>query len=216
MPGLKSTPITITTDRKTALIREDMEFFSFEHPLIEQAMQIIMDGEIGNATVATLALKNLKSGTVFIEAFYTAECISPKNLQLFRYLPLSPLRILVDEKSRDLSHLLTHEKLNSYCKSVDQKTAQIIIAHAREKVEQLLLETEDRTKQYFSNLKNSAIDAHHKKNSDEIYRLKSLQEHNPAIRQQEIDYFERQIQQGKEYLQRAVLKLQAIRVIVTV
>ena len=214
--GLQSGRMTITTDRQTALIREDIEYISFEHPMLEEVMELILDGELGNATIASLALKNIKPGTVFIEVYYASECLSPKYLQLHRYLPLSPLRLVIDERFKDLSHLLTHDNLNKHCKNVDNKTAQVVITHIRTRVENILANADETTDQYLSQLKDNAINEHKRVLSKEIDRLTSLQTVNPTIRQDEIDFFKNQINLGKEHLQRAVLKLQALRVIVSV
>ena len=48
----------------------------------------------------------------------------------------------------------------------------------------------------------------------ELQRLQALQKINPAVRAEEIDFIQEQMQQNKHYMDNATLKLQAIRVVV--
>ena len=213
---LKTERLSITSDRETALVREDVEFFSFEHPMIEDVMESIITGEYGNINISTLSLKNIKSGSIFLEAYFASECLSPKYLQLQRFLPLSPLRYVFDEKCRNIEHLLNHEVLNKHSKNLDKKMLKPVIAHIGPKVENMLLQLNKLTQQEIKNLKQAAIIEQKHALTVEIERLESLQKVNSLVRKEEIDFFKEQIEAGEEHIQRATYKLQAIRVILNI
>ncbi len=77
---------------------------------------MILDTDLGKATVTSISVKTIPQGTLFVEAFYTLNCAAPKNLQLDRFLPLTPLRILMDVSGKNLSKVLNYQQLNSLCK----------------------------------------------------------------------------------------------------
>jgi ATP-dependent helicase HepA len=94
-PYLQEDGTTITFSRDKALAREDMEFASWEHPMILEAMDMVHSTELGNATIGTIKLKGVAPGTMLLEALYTINCVAPRELQVERFLPLSPIRLLV-------------------------------------------------------------------------------------------------------------------------
>ena len=70
-PGLNEDGNTIVFDRSKALSREDMEYMSWEHPMVVEIMESISSSEIGNASVAKISIKGLKPGTLLLESCFT-------------------------------------------------------------------------------------------------------------------------------------------------
>ena len=111
-PGLNDEGNTITFDRNKALSREDMEYLIWEQPMVVDIMEAISSSEIGNASVATISIKGLKPGTLLLESCFTVEKMAPRDLQLHRYLPVQPIRLLFNTEGKDLSKIVSHENLN--------------------------------------------------------------------------------------------------------
>lgn len=65
-PGLKEEGLTVTFDRARALAREEMDFLTWDHPLIRQGMELMTSGDIGKSAVSLLINKALPAGTLFI------------------------------------------------------------------------------------------------------------------------------------------------------
>lgn len=78
-PGLAEDGTTITYSRIKALIREDIQFLSWEHPMVNEAMEMVLDSELGNATVVTISIKSLPVGTVFLGNFFIRLIAQPLN-----------------------------------------------------------------------------------------------------------------------------------------
>jgi ATP-dependent helicase HepA len=95
--------VTITYDRNQALSREDMQFITWEHPMVQGGMDLVLSGSMGNTAVALIKNKALKPGTVLLELLYVSEVVAPRSLQLGRYLPPAALRCLLDANGNDLS-----------------------------------------------------------------------------------------------------------------
>ncbi|MEZ7952418.1 MAG: RNA polymerase-associated protein RapA, partial [Halioglobus sp.] len=134
-PGLREDGTTITFNREKALMREDLEFLTWEHPMILGAMDIVQSTEIGNAALGTIKLKGVAPGTMLLELLYTVNCVAPRTLQLERFLPLNPMRLLVDARGKDLSDLVPHERLNQLIQKVKKATGLAIIKQVHAEVE---------------------------------------------------------------------------------
>jgi ATP-dependent helicase HepA len=214
-PFLKEDGTTITFSRDKALAREDMEFLTWEHPMIHEAMDMVHSTELGNAALGTIKLKGIAPGTMLLEVLYTVNCVAPKTLQVERFLPLSPMRLLVDARGKDLADLLPHERLNQLIEKVKKSTGLAIIKQVGTEVEAKMSLA---SAQAESNLKNILANAEQTMRTSlgaELSRLSALREVNPSIREEELNYLRYRIEECAIHIQHANLQLQALRLIIT-
>ena len=54
-------------------------------------------GDTGSSTISLLKNKALPVGTLLLELIYVVEAQAPKQLQLNRFLPATPVRMLLDK-----------------------------------------------------------------------------------------------------------------------
>ncbi|MCW9007510.1 MAG: RNA polymerase-associated protein RapA, partial [Marinobacter sp.] len=207
--------ITVTWDRQNALEREDLAFMSWEHPMVTGVMDSVTSSGLGKAALASLSVKALPPGTLLMEALFTVHCPAPEALQLTRYLPVSPLRLLVDVNGKELSGALPHDRLNEMCSNIRRRTAQAIVPQIRPQVETMVDHVERLSEPHLEPLKSQALEQLEASFGPEIRRLEALQKVNPAIREEEIDFFREQFEAAKEAIGHASLALEGIRVIVT-
>ena len=213
-PGLKDEGNTITFDRAKALSREDMEFLSWEHPMVNETMDMIHTSELGNATLATISIKGLQPGTLLLEAVFAMQGVAAKHLQLERFLPLQPVRFLLDTTGKDLSNVVAHDKLNALCTPIKRHTAQAIVKQIREPVEGMLQRAKTMAEKQLPAIMEQANAQLDQVLGNELSRLKALREVNPAIREEEIQHLQQQIAVCAAYIEKASLELQAIRVVI--
>jgi ATP-dependent helicase HepA len=207
--------ITVTWDRKNALEREDLAFMSWEHPMVTGVMDSVTSSGLGKAALASLSVKALPPGTLLMEALFAVHCPAPEALQLTRYLPVSPLRLLVDVKGKELSGALPHDRLNHLCSNIRRRTAQAIVPRIRPQIETMVDHVERLSEPHLGPLKTHALEQLSASLEPEIQRLEALQKVNPAIREEEIDFFRNQLEAAKDAIGHASLALEGIRVIVT-
>ncbi len=207
--------LTVTWNRQQALEREDMAFMSWEHPLVSGIMEAVTSSGLGKAALATMSVKALPAGTLLLEALYTVHCPAPESLQLSRFLPVSPLRLLVDVKGKDLSATLPHDRLNDMCSNIRRRTAQSIVPQIRPQVETMVDHAERLSAPHLEPLRESALDGLREFLEPEIRRLESMKKVNPAIREEEIAFFREQLTAAETAIGQASLSLEGIRVIVT-
>ncbi|MBQ0719747.1 MAG: RNA polymerase-associated protein RapA [Gammaproteobacteria bacterium] len=216
LPGLPEDGLTATYSRRRALSREDMRFFTWEHPLVVAAMEQIANGDFGSTSVCTLKLSPLKPGTLLFEGMFTVYCPAPKVMQLGRYLPQSVVRVVVDESGKDLSQILTTAHFAKLCQRVKRRTAVDMVGHVRTQVDTLVAHAEAIAETQQTALITEAQRRMAEGQNGELQRLQALAAVNPSIRSEEIDYLRESMALSQDYLANAQLKLDALRLIVVV
>lgn len=211
-PGLAEDGLTATYDRAKALVREDMQFHTWEHPMVTGAMDMILSGEFGNVSLCKIKLQALKPGSILLEAIFTIYCAAPKELQIYRYLPQTVIRMLVDQNRNDLTKILTLEHMNRLTERVRANSARDIIKHTRKLISELITDAETNANIQRDEVIKQSVESMKTSQLSEIERLKALAKVNSNIRQHEIDYMQITTAQMEEFIQQSQLKLDAIRV----
>lgn len=183
--------------------------------MLVAAMDMVLSTELGNASLGTIKLRGIAPGTMLLECLYTINCVAPRSLQVERFLSLTPLRLLVDARGKDLAELVPHERLNGLVERVNKNTALAIIKQvqadveskmtlagqqAQERLAPILVEAEQQMR--------TALEAEHE-------RLTALRRVNPSIRQQELDHLRYRMEECAIHIRHASLQLQALRLIIT-
>jgi ATP-dependent helicase HepA len=183
--------------------------------MLVDAMDMVLSTELGNAAIATLSLKGIAGGTMMLETVYSINCVAPRGLQLERFLPVSPIRLLVDGRGKDLAEIMPHERLNSLCEKIKKPVALAIIKQVREQVEEKMQHATDLATARMSEVLERANAEMREQLGNELQRLQALQQVNPSIRQQEIDHLGYLIEESAAHISHASLQLQALRLIIT-
>lgn len=215
-PGLPEAGLTITYQRQQALSREDLQFITWEHPLVRGAQELIGLTEFGNTAFCTLKLPPLKPGNLMLEALFVLHCPAPAELQLFRFMPQSMLRVLMDSNGKDLSAALDIEKLSKLLQKVPRNNAQELVRHARPKLIEILQKSEEKALPQQQELIAAAQQQVTQEINAELARMRALALVNPNVRQSEIDYLEQRLAISQHYLSQAKLRLDSLRVIMTI
>lgn len=213
-PGLPEDGLTATYHRDLALSREDFHYLTWEHPMVTGAMDMIMSGDFGNTAVCTLKLPPLKAGTILLEAIFTMSCAAPPALQLHRYLPLTMVRVVVDNRQNDLSNILTEKHFNKLGQRVRRHAAQDFVRHARPKIITMIETAEQLAAKHEQSIIDTANKQMQSLQQSELKRLRALAEVNPNIRQEEIDHLLAEADDLQHYLDSAHIKLEALRIAV--
>lgn len=213
LPGLEDEGLTLTFSRERALSREDIEYMSWEHPLLAGTMELILRGEYGNNSLVTLKLPPLPPGTLLIEAIFQLQIAAPRAFQLQRYLPQGLVRVLVGPNGQNLAGPLGHEPLNKLAETVSRTAAQNMVRLVREQIVTQLKQANQLAQKELSPLVEQALERMHAEQSAEYDRLKGLAEVNSGIHPQELEALSTRREQMASALARAELTLDSVRVI---
>ncbi|MDD2048666.1 RNA polymerase-associated protein RapA [Pseudomonas putida] len=206
--------VTITYDRNQALSREDMQFITWEHPMVQGGMDLVLSGSMGNTAVALIKNKALKPGTVLLELLYVSEVVAPRALQLGRYLPPAALRCLLDTNGNDLASRVSFETLNDQLESVPKASANKFIQAQRDVLTPRINSGEAKIMPRHAERVAEAQRRLAAETDEELARLTALQAVNPSVRDSEIEAVRKQREEGLAMLEKAALRLEAIRVLV--
>lgn len=213
-PGLPEDGCTITFNRNQALSREDTQFITWEHPLIRNGLDLILSGDTGSCALSLLKNKALPVGTLLLELIYVVEAQAPKQLQLTRFLPPTPLRLLVDTKGNNLADKVEFESFNRQLNAVNRHTGSKLVNAVQQEVHQILTNGEQLVSASAQAVIAEAQQTAEKQLTAELARLEALQSVNPNIREDEIDALRDNRQEVLESLSQANWRLDALRLIV--
>lgn len=214
-PGLSEEGNTVTFERELALMREDVLFLTWDSPMIRNGIDLITAGDIGKSAVSLLVNKNLPAGTLLLEAIYVVEAQAPKGLLLTRFLPPTPVRVLLDNKGNNLAAQVSFTGLEKQLKPMGKQMANKIVKMARSDIEKLIAFGEQKIAPLAENLIMQAKAECDRKLSAELHRLQSLQAVNKNIRDDEIATLESIKAQSLEQLNQANWRLDSLRLIVS-
>lgn len=214
-PGLSEEGNTVTFNRQLALMREELEFLTWDHPMIRNGIDLITSGDIGKSAVSLLINKNLPAGTLLLETIFVAETQAPKGLNLTRFLPPTPIRVLLDTKGNNLAAQVSFNGLEKQLKPVNRQIANQIVKMARRNIEKLIRVSEQKVaEQAMEIIAQAKVEANCKLQA-ELHRLEALKSVNKNIRDDEIQALEQQLQETLAQLELANWRLDSLRVIVS-
>lgn len=215
-PALPEDGITATYDRQTALSRDDIQFLTWEHPMVGGAVELVLAEDKGNASVCILKNKGIKAGTLLMEVLYHVECIAPKYLQAQRFLPYSAIRVLTDVNGNDLAEKVDHTNLSKQCRKLAKGTARQVLKSEEKSLRSMLAKADAKAEIKADKILGSVVAEMHTSQTHELNRLLSLQKKNPNIRNEELEFIKNQTQMLEKYLKDTQLQLEAVRVIIAV
>jgi ATP-dependent helicase HepA len=214
-PGLTEDGLTFTVDRQIALAREDMQFMTWEHPVVTASMDMVLSSETGNAAISVIKHSDLKAGQFLLECLFVVECSAPVELQIGRFLPHTPVRILIDQNQKDLSADIDHRDLVEAGIKFDKHKIIAFLNSQRPHLVNILGVAEKKAKAEMQQLVDNATQAMLESLSSEIKRLVRLKKVNPTIRSEEIEQLKDMTMLAHENIQAAQLRLDAVRFLIT-
>ena len=216
-PMMTEEGFSATYDRDTALARDDAQFLTWDHPMVRGAIDMVLSGERGKACVCLLQNKQLKEGTLLMEALFVVHCPAPKRLQLQSFMPPTPIRLLLDATGRDLSQAVTIEVLDKQMKNVKGELVAAVLKEFRSELGNLIETGKKIANGIFKDIQSTSLQAFRSHMNGEIERLTALQATNPAIKPEEIAALQFNLDEGTRYMNNnAQIMLDGLRVMVTV
>ncbi len=212
-PGLPEDGVTVTFDRNTALSRDDIALITQEHPLVQTGLDLITGSETGSVSVALLKNKALPAGTLFLELIYMADASAPKSSQLYRYLPPTPIRVLLDKEGNDLSGNVDFDDFDRRLSAVNRHIGSKLVTASQAQIHPLLPRARQAAEARLARLVDDARETMTAQITAELERLQALKAVNPNIRDEELDHLREQIQELSGYMNDCPLQLDAIRLV---
>ena len=208
--GLGTEPMTISFDRSFALERDDVPLLRLEHPLVQNAMEMLLASEEGNS--ACIVDSELPPQIALLECIFVLECVADRKLDADRFLPPQPLRVVIDTKLQPRDWRASDRAL----KKADE---QILNLQPQRKMLQTLVQEMLKAANALAEVQAGTLSAAAHVNAqqeyqEEIARLVALKRVNPSVREQEIQALRTQLAGLDAALPSARLRLDALRLAV--
>ena len=208
-PALPPTGLSVTFQRARALSREDLGFLSQDHPMVHGAMDLLLSEDSGNTAFGVW--KHSGKEALLLECYLVVECVASPALHLDRFLPPTPIRVLVDHALADLSDEGTLDDVvleeGDLAKLLDKAAVK------RKLVPAMLEKAQALGAEKMAALVNEAAADMDRKLQAEIDRLEDLKAINDHIRPQEIEAARSQKEGIRSALASARLRLDSVRLI---
>jgi len=211
-PALPEEGLTATFSRSRALARDDMAFLSWDHPLVNGAIELLLGAEHGNcALVAWRGRSPEEAPDLLLEAVYVLECIAPGALQADRFLPPTALRVVIDPHLKECSEHWAGELISAGCSDVPAAAVREALADRR--LRRMLDAAAIAAGQHAEQVIQQALVRMQLTLTPEVERLRALATVNPNVRATEIDFAEQRIAELHQALSAARPRFDALRVV---
>ena len=98
-PGFVGHEMGVTFDRDIALEHPDRALLTWDHPMVRDSVDMLLTHEIGNAS---LARTDGSTPGMLLEALYVAEPTVAQALRADRFLPPTPIRVVIDSAGKEV------------------------------------------------------------------------------------------------------------------
>ncbi len=185
LPGLRSEGMSFTFSREQALRRDDLGLLTWDHPLIQGALESIAHQEFGNVAIGAWAQPLL-----LIESIFVAEPVAAlPQWYSEEFFPPTPIRIVLEATGRDLTSEWEGEKLQSALVSLPPALVPMVRRIPSERIRGLLRKAQAQAEKACAKIRveaeakmAAAIDA-------EIGRLRALQGKNRLVNEGELSWW---------------------------
>ncbi|WP_323939107.1 RNA polymerase-associated protein RapA [Aeromonas hydrophila] len=211
-PGLPQDGMTITFDRNTALSRDDMALLSWDHPMMRGGIDLILGSEIGATSVALLKNKALPIGSILLELIFVAE--SAAHPQLYRFMPPTPIRLLMDKNGQNLGEKVAFDAFNRQLTPVNRHLGSKLVTASQQVIHGLIGKGQAIAEELKGGIVDKARAQMAQTLQQDLDRLEALKAVNPNVRDSELDYLRNLQAELHHLIDQTQLKLDAIRFIV--
>lgn len=212
-PGLENEGMTVTFKRENALSREDMTFLSWDHPMVIGIMDFISSKEMGNATMAAWRVPSKEQ--FLFEGFYLLSVVADKKLQLEKWFPPTPLRVLLNAQMQEVTQKLPKKFIDENVDSLDQERRSQMKEIPKDFIKECIRKGKElcvaRARQYKEKFKEEML----KYMNAEIERLENLRKVNPTVSETEILLLKFNRDNMLKAMDKAELSLDSLRLIIS-
>jgi ATP-dependent helicase HepA len=150
---------------------------------------------------------------LYLETIFVLECVAPPHFHADRFLPPTPLRVVVDHSGKDVGNAITNELLMHDLSSEDAHSL-LDRPGVREDLLPKMLETAgDIARSKVAAIVNQARKEMNAQLEHEIARLKQLRKVNRSVRPEEIELLVAHQHTLEHHLSVARLRLDTVRLI---
>jgi len=210
-PAMPAEGMIATCDRRRALRREDVGFLTWDHPMVTGAMELLLGAETGNCAFAVLPAPSDR--TLLVECLFVLEAIAGSRLHVDRFLPPTPLRLVIDHRLADVTEAF---RAGAWEARLQKGLPHQLLENAditRRILPSMLGAASTLAETQAARLRESSLAEMNRLLGHELHRLRMLRLVNDHVRPQEIELAQAQQNELAAALQASRLRLDSLRLI---
>lgn len=200
--------LEVTYKRETATQLENLTYMNPDSEIVRQCLDSVLSDVVGKSSLCFIGRNDVPTGAYWVEIIAVLNQIAPSELQLFKYLPATPVKICLDAKFN-----VVDEHFAPIFK-VKPKMANQLITALAQPISATIEKALEHAQRELEKVKQVSMINMQFELGAEIERLIELREQNPSIRQEEIDYLQDQKVQLSHYIEAAEPYLDSVRIVV--
>jgi ATP-dependent helicase HepA len=205
-PGFLGHEMGVTFDRDIALEHPDRVLLTWDHPMVRDSVDMLLDHEIGNASIART---RGETPGLLLEAVYVAEPVVADALRADRFLPPTPIRVVIDAAGGEVD-LRAHDS-NRQLEPIDSTALDSVQLGAL--LPELLARAREIASEKSSAIAVAARDQMRHELEPAVARLEELAKVNASISEAEIEAASNALAALDDGLARARVRLDGLQVI---
>jgi ATP-dependent helicase HepA len=175
-------------------------------------MDFISSKEMGNCTIA--AWKTPSKEAFLFEGYFVLSAVAEKKLQLQKWFPPTPLRVLLNSQMQDMTQKMPKKFIDENTESLSQEKRAGLKELPKDFLKECIKKGKElcvaRAKQYKEKFRDDMVKAM----DAEIERLESLRKVNPTVSETEIILMKYNKNNMLKAMEKAELSLDSLRIII--
>ncbi|MBM4304135.1 MAG: RNA polymerase-associated protein RapA [Deltaproteobacteria bacterium] len=210
-PGLTASgELSGTFDRTRALVQEELALLTWEHPVVQGALSLILEADVGRFTAGIVS--GVKSpDPLLLELIHVIQPTAPAHFEIERDLPIQVIKtyINVDGESVSPSKALEGASFQALNPTLVEQLMPIL----RQRLNQSMEKANKIVVKNSTPVVEHAMRTYQNRMAEEINRLKHLSTINPLISKDEVVAAETKLKKGLTALKSTQPRLDSIRLI---
>jgi ATP-dependent helicase HepA len=200
----------MTSDRARATREGELDFLTWDHPMVVGVLDLLLGGPSGSASVAVLP--GLERG-ILLEAIFVLETVAPAGLDVSRFLPPTPLRAVVDHRLSDVTETFPPSVLEGRLQDGRTQLRFRELGFLEELVPRMLKKARSLAEKEAPRRRGASLEEMRENLAVEVGRLRSLAEINDHVDPKEVRGAEARMKQIEKAIFAAELRLDSLRLI---
>lgn len=212
-PHLPADGLSLTFERDLAVEREDFVYLSWDHPMVSDAMDLILNEGFGQGDAQVIATTEVRQGMTLVEAVFTVQCTAPAELRTDRYLRSSTRTVHIGIDGNDYSDIMTMVDVESHRRHFDRNKLKQVVLGNKEPIGKMIDQARAVADAELPELLAEANQALDDEFAEDIDRLTALAKVNPLVTQEHISELETRREAIREAINGAVVHPVSVRVL---
>jgi ATP-dependent helicase HepA len=210
LPGLRADEVGMTSDRDKATREGELDFLTWDHPMVIGVLDLLLGGPSGRASVAILP--GPERG-ILLEAIFVLETVAAPGLDVSRFLPPTPLRAVVDARLSDVTERVPLSVLEGRLQDGRKELRFRELGFLEDLMPRMLTKARSRAEKEAKRTIAASLEEMRKSLTVEVERLRSLAEVNDHVDPKEVKGAEARMRKVRTAIAAARVRLDSLRLI---